>query len=44
LDPPTNVPPLRGRDRFARVMYLGGLALLVLVPVVVFSLVQRLGQ
>jgi type VI secretion system protein ImpK len=44
LEPPTNVPPLRGRDRFARVVYLGALALLVMLPVVVFSLVQRLGQ
>ncbi|HYT90164.1 MAG TPA: DotU family type IV/VI secretion system protein [Gemmataceae bacterium] len=44
LDPPTHVPPLRGRERFARVVYVGALALLVLLPVVVFSLVQRLGQ
>jgi type VI secretion system protein ImpK len=44
LDPPTNVPPLRARDRLARVVYFGGLALLLLTPVVVFSLVLRLGH
>ncbi len=44
LDPPTHVPPLRGRARLGRVIYFGGLALLLVLPVVVFSLVQRLGQ
>jgi type VI secretion system protein ImpK len=44
LDPPVNVPPLRGRDRLGRAFYFGGLALLVVLPIVVFSLVQRLGQ
>ena len=44
LDPPVNVPPLRGRDRLGRVIYFGGLVLLFVLPVVVFALVQRLGQ
>jgi type VI secretion system protein ImpK len=44
LDPPPNVPPLRGREQLQRMLLAGGTLLLVLVPVVVFFLVQKLGQ
>jgi type VI secretion system protein ImpK len=42
LDPPVNVPPLRGRARFQRVVWLCGAALLVLIPIVAFFFVQQL--
>jgi type VI secretion system protein ImpK len=41
LQPPTNVPPLRGRERLRKVQLLLIGALLVLVPVVTFLLVSR---
>ena len=44
IDPPTNVPPLHGREQLKRMVLVGGLALLILIPVVAFFVVQRLGQ
>jgi type VI secretion system protein ImpK len=44
LDPPTNVPPLHGRDRFRRMVYYGSLALLLLIPLVSFLVVQQLSE
>jgi type VI secretion system protein ImpK len=44
LEPATHVPPLRGRDRFRRMVYLGGLVLLVLIPVLTFLLAQQTGD
>jgi type VI secretion system protein ImpK len=44
LEPPTNVPPLRGRQRLQRVVWLCGAALLILIPIVAFFVVQQLGQ
>ncbi len=44
LDPPTNVPPLRAREGLKRVVWLCGVALLVLIPVVAFFVVQQMSQ
>lgn len=44
LEPPTNVPPLRGRERLQRVVWLCGAALLVLIPIVAFFVVQQMGH
>jgi len=44
LEPVTRVPPLRSRDRFERMVMTGGIALLLLVPVIAFFLVRRMGQ
>jgi type VI secretion system protein ImpK len=44
LEPPTRVPPLRGRDRLRRMVLTGWLTLLALVPVMAFWLVRRLGE
>jgi type IV/VI secretion system ImpK/VasF family protein len=44
LDPPTHVPPLRGQERLQRLVLVGGIALLLLLPVATFVLVRRLGQ
>jgi type VI secretion system protein ImpK len=42
LDPPSDVPPLHGRERFARMVFRGGVALLILIPCAVFFLAQQL--
>jgi type VI secretion system protein ImpK len=44
LEPATRVPPLRGRDRLRRAVLVGGVLLLLLVPVLATFLVQQLGQ
>lgn len=44
LEPPVNVPPLRGADRFRRTLYLTCVLLLFLVPLFTFLLVQRLSD
>lgn len=41
LEPPSHVPPLHGRKRFRRMLTLGGAALLVIVPLLVFLAVSR---
>jgi type VI secretion system protein ImpK len=43
-EPPTSVPPLRGRQRLRRAVLLAGLLLLVLVPLVTFFFVQQVRQ
>src|SRR5438093_10813351 len=43
LDPPINVPPLRGREQLQTVILIGGAILLLLIPVVVFLLIKQLG-
>lgn len=42
LDPPINVPPLRGRDQLQQVILIGGGVLLLLIPAVVILVVQKL--
>ncbi len=44
LDPPTRVPPLRGRERLKRMALTGWVTLLLLTPVVAFLLAHKLGQ
>lgn len=44
VEPPTRVPPLRGRDRFERMVMAAGIGLLVLVPVLAFFVVRKIGQ
>jgi len=44
LDPPINVPPLRGREGLQKIILIGGGILLLLVPVVAFFIVQQLGK
>ncbi len=44
LEPVTHVPPLRARDRLQTLVMVGGMVLLVLIPVVVFFIVRELGQ
>jgi type VI secretion system protein ImpK len=44
LEPATNVPPLRARERLQRMVLAGGLTLLLLIPVVVFLVVRQMGQ
>lgn len=44
LEPTTNVPPLRARERLQRMVLTGGLLLLVLIPIVVFLVVRQLGR
>jgi type VI secretion system protein ImpK len=39
LQPPTNVPPLRGRDRLQRMVLIVGLVLLIVIPLTTFLLV-----
>lgn len=43
-EPPTHVPPQFGREQLARMILTGGTVLLLLVPVVAFLFVKRLGQ
>jgi type VI secretion system protein ImpK len=42
LQPPTNVPPLRGRDRLQRMVLITGLILLIVIPLTTFLLVKGL--
>ena len=44
LDPPIHVPPLRGREQLQKVIMIGGLILLLLIPIVVFLVVTKLGS
>lgn len=44
LEPPTFVPPLRGRDRLQRMVLACGFMFLLLVPFLAFLLVRRLGE
>jgi type VI secretion system protein ImpK len=44
LDPPINVPPLRGRDVLQKVVMIGGGILLVLILFVAFFVVQQMGK
>ncbi len=43
-EPTTNVPPLRGRDRLQKTLLIGGVLLLLLIPVLTLFLVQQLGS
>jgi type VI secretion system protein ImpK len=43
-DPPTQVPPLHGREQLRRMVLAGGGFLLLLIPVVAFFVVHKLGQ
>jgi type VI secretion system protein ImpK len=43
LDPTTNVPPLRAREGFQRVVYFGAIVTLLLIPVVAFLIVLQFG-
>ncbi len=42
LDPPTAVPPMRGRDRLRRMVVSAGVVLLVLLPILAFLVARRL--
>jgi type VI secretion system protein ImpK len=44
LQPTTNVPPLRGRERLRRVMMAAGVLLGLLVPAAAFFVVNQLGK
>ena len=44
LDPPTRVPPLHGRERLQRMVLVSGIALLLLIPLVAFLVVNHLGR
>ncbi len=44
LDPPINVPPLRGREQMQKIVMAGGAVLLLLIFVVGFLVVQQLGS
>jgi type VI secretion system protein ImpK len=44
LDPPTNVPPLHGREQLQRMVLVGGIALLLLIPLVAFLVVNHMGR
>jgi type VI secretion system protein ImpK len=43
LDPPTRVPPLHGREKLQRMVLTGGVALLVLIPILAFFVVRQPG-
>lgn len=43
-DPVTHVPPLRGRDGFQRMIMVGGVALLLMIPTLAFLLVRKASQ
>lgn len=43
-EPTTYVPPHYGRDQLQHMIFTGGVVLLVMIPVVAFFLVQRLGH
>jgi type VI secretion system protein ImpK len=44
MEPPTRVPPLRGRERMQRMVLCGWLTLLGLIPLAAYCLVSRLGS
>jgi type VI secretion system protein ImpK len=44
LEPPTFVPPLRGRDKLQRMVLACGFVFLLLVPLLAFLLVRQLGE
>jgi len=44
LEPGTHVPPLRGRARLQRVVLVGGVLLLVLIPFVAYFLIDQFGR
>lgn len=44
LEPPTNVPPRRGRDRLRTMVLRGGMVLVLLIPFLVAFLIQQLGR
>jgi type VI secretion system protein ImpK len=44
LDPPINVPPLRGREQLQKVILIGGAVLLALIAVGAFFVVRELGS
>jgi hypothetical protein len=44
LQPTTNVPPLRGRERMRQVMLAVGVVLGLFVPVAAFVVVNQLGK
>jgi type VI secretion system protein ImpK len=44
IEPPTRVPPLRGRERLRRMVLCGWLTLLALIPLAAYCLVSRLGN
>lgn len=44
FEPPTFVPPHRGREQLQAMVLTGGIVLLLLIPVVAFFVVHRLGQ
>ena len=44
LDPPSFVPPLRGRERLQKMVITGGLVLLLLIPLLAFFVVHHLGR
>jgi type VI secretion system protein ImpK len=41
LDPPSDVPPLHGREQLQRMVLIGGGVLLVLIPALAYLIVQR---
>ncbi len=43
VEPPTNVPPLHGTERFQRMVLTGAVVLLVLLPVAAYFLMTQLG-
>jgi type VI secretion system protein ImpK len=43
-EPPTYVPPHYGRERLQHMVFTGGIVLLLLIPVLAFFMVHRLGQ
>jgi type VI secretion system protein ImpK len=43
-EPPTYVPPHFGRDQLQRMVFTAGVVILLLIPVVAFFMVHRLGQ
>lgn len=43
-DPPTYVPPHYGREQLQRMVLTGGVVLLLMIPILAFFMVQRLGQ
>lgn len=44
IDPPTYVPPLRGKDRLRRMIVIGGTVLLFIIPIIVFVVMDQLGN
>jgi len=44
FDPPTDVPPLRGREGLRRAVLVGGLVILASIPPAAFFVIYQLGQ